>query len=101
MKDLLLIIVPLAGAAIAAGWPDNRSRPWLLPLVGLIHAGLSLWLLIAPPQVRPGTWLAPSCRRRRSLWRGLFDQPGDDFGLVPTDPFESPRWPRGFFRGSS
>jgi len=58
MKDLLLIIVPLAGAAIAAWWPDNRSRPWLLPLVGLIHAGLSLWLLIAPPEVRPGTWLA-------------------------------------------
>ena len=53
MKDLLLIIVPLAGAAVAALWPDNRSRPWLLPAVGGIHCVLSVWLLIAPPEVAP------------------------------------------------
>src|SRR5215471_20879702 len=28
----------------------------------------------------------PPARRRRSLWRGLLDQPGDDFGLVPLRP---------------
>ncbi|HUK84117.1 MAG TPA: proton-conducting transporter membrane subunit, partial [Verrucomicrobiae bacterium] len=58
MKDLLLIIVPLAGAAVAALWSDNRSRPWLLPVVGGIHCVLSVWLLIAPPEVAPGVWLA-------------------------------------------
>jgi hydrogenase-4 component F len=58
MKDLLLIFVPLAGAAVAALWPDNRSRPCLLPVVGGIHCILSVWLLIAPPQVAPGAWLA-------------------------------------------
>jgi hydrogenase-4 component F len=58
MKGLLLIIVPLAGAAVAALWPDNRSRPWLLPVVGAIHCALSLWLLVVPPEVSPGVWLA-------------------------------------------
>jgi hydrogenase-4 component F len=58
MKDLLLIVVPLAGAAVAALWPNNRSRPWLLPIVGGIHCLLSVWLLIAPPEVAPRAWLA-------------------------------------------
>ena len=39
MNPLLLIIVPLVGAALAAVWPGNRTRPWLLPVVGLVHAG--------------------------------------------------------------
>jgi hydrogenase-4 component F len=58
MRDLLLIIVPLAGAAVAALWPDNRSRPWLLPSVGAVHCVLSFWLLLVPPAVAPGMWLA-------------------------------------------
>jgi hydrogenase-4 component F len=58
MKNILLIIVPLLGAAVAALWPNNRTRPWLLPVVGLIHVVLSFWLLIAPPEVAPGAWLA-------------------------------------------
>ena len=58
MKPLLLIIVPLAGAALAAAWPDNRTRPWLLPVVGVIHAVISFWLLLVPPPVAPGVWLA-------------------------------------------
>jgi hydrogenase-4 component F len=49
MKELLLVLVPLAAAAVAAVWPDNRTRPWLLPCGGLAHAVLAFWLLIAPP----------------------------------------------------
>jgi hydrogenase-4 component F len=58
MKPLLLIIVPLAGAALAAVWPDNRTRPWLLPVVGLVHAVLCFWMLFDPPALVPGVWLA-------------------------------------------
>jgi hydrogenase-4 component F len=58
MKELLLIIIPLVGAAVAAVWPSNRTRPWLLPVVGVAHAVLSFWLLIAPPEVALSAWLA-------------------------------------------
>jgi len=58
MKPLLLILVPLAGAAVAAVWPANRTRPWLLPLVGLVHLALCLWMTVSPPDVSPGAWLA-------------------------------------------
>ena len=57
MNSLLLIIVPLVGAALAALWPDNRTRPWLLPVVGLAHVGLAFWLFINPPVVAPDAWL--------------------------------------------
>src|SRR5262245_32225956 len=57
MKPLLLIVVPLIGAAVAAVWPSNRSRPWLLPLVGLIHLILCFWLLVSPPDVSPEAWV--------------------------------------------
>ena len=56
MKELALIFVPLAGAALAALWPSDRTRPWLLPAVGLIHSVLALWLLVAPPTVAPDAW---------------------------------------------
>jgi hydrogenase-4 component F len=57
MRSLLLIIIPLVGAAVAAMWPSNRTRPWLLPVVALVHFVLSFWLLIAPPEVAPDAWL--------------------------------------------
>ncbi len=57
MKPLLLIIIPLIGAALAAVWPSNRTRPWLLPLVGLVHLGLCVSLVVAPPEVAPEAWL--------------------------------------------
>lgn len=58
MKSLLLIILPLVGAAVAALWPNNRTRPWLLPIVGVVHVALAFWMLIVPPEVLPGAWLA-------------------------------------------
>ena len=57
MRELGLIVVPLAGAGLAALWPRDRTRPWLLPFIGLIHVGLAFWLLVDPPAVTPGTWL--------------------------------------------
>ena len=58
MKSLLLILVPLGAAALALAWPCHRTRPWLLPAAGLLHAVLTLWLFVAPPAVAPGAWLA-------------------------------------------
>jgi hydrogenase-4 component F len=57
MISLLLIIVPLAGAALAVLWPSNRTRPRLLPAVGVVHVVLAFWLFINPPAVAPGAWL--------------------------------------------
>ena len=56
MRELLLILVPLAGAALAVVWPSERTRPWLMPAVGAVHTVLALWLLVDPPQVSPGVW---------------------------------------------
>jgi hydrogenase-4 component F len=57
MNPLLLIFVPLAGAALAALWPFNRSRPWFLPATGLLHVVLTFWLFLNPPVVAPDAWL--------------------------------------------
>lgn len=57
MNVLLLIIVPLVGAALAVAWPNNRTRPWLLPVVGFVHAVLTFWLFFDPPAVAPSAWL--------------------------------------------
>ena len=58
MKELLLILVPGAGAVLAAAGFNDRTRPWLLPAVGIIHMLLCGWLFLNPPPVSPGAWLA-------------------------------------------
>jgi len=58
MTPLLLILVPLAGAALAAVWPGDRTRPWLLPAVGIVHTVLSFRFMIAPPAFAEDAWLA-------------------------------------------
>lgn len=58
MKESLLILVPLVAAAAAALWPGDRTRLWLLPVVGVLHTALAFWLLVQPPPVDPGAWLA-------------------------------------------
>ena len=57
MRETLLIIIPMVGAVLAALWPSNRTRPWLLPVVGTIHVALSYWLLLEPPVVSPAALL--------------------------------------------
>jgi hydrogenase-4 component F len=56
MNSLLLIIVPLVGAALAAAWPSNRTRPWLLPVFGLGHLVLTSWLFFNPAVVATNAW---------------------------------------------
>ncbi len=55
---LLLVLVPALGAVLAAAWRGDASRALLLPAVGLVHAALCLALLLHPPEVAPGAWLA-------------------------------------------
>jgi hydrogenase-4 component F len=57
MREVLLIVLPLAGAVAAALWPSERTRPWLLPAVGSVHFALCLWLLVRPPIVAPDAWM--------------------------------------------
>jgi len=57
MIALLLIFVPLLGAVVALAWPHEHSRPRLLPAVGAVHAGLTLWLLFNPMPPAPGAWM--------------------------------------------
>ncbi|MFO1492892.1 MAG: proton-conducting transporter membrane subunit [Kiritimatiellia bacterium] len=57
MKELLLIAMPAVCAVAAACWPDNRTRPRLLPVSGVLHALPALWLFIDPPAVAPDAWL--------------------------------------------
>ena len=57
MNELLLIFVPFGGAALAAVWPSGRTRPWLLPAVGLAHTALVFWMFVHPPVVAPDAWL--------------------------------------------
>ena len=58
MKALLLTSVPLVGAALAALWPSDRTRPWLLPAFGLLHFALVFWLFLNPAPIAPDAWLA-------------------------------------------
>ncbi len=58
MKSLWLIFVPLIGAALAALWPSNRTRPWLLPIFSFAHLALVSWLFASPPVAAQDAWLA-------------------------------------------
>jgi hydrogenase-4 component F len=57
MNELLLILVPLVAAALAALWPSDRTRPWLLPVAGLVHVLLAFGLLLRPPAAPFHPWL--------------------------------------------
>ena len=57
MKSLLLIIIPIFSAVAALIWRDNRSRSWLLPVTGVLHTLLTLWMFFDPPTVAANAWL--------------------------------------------
>jgi len=57
MKELALVLMPLAAAVAALLWPRDRTRPWFLLATGAAHAALALWLLIAPPATPATSWL--------------------------------------------
>ena len=56
MKELLLILVPLVAAALAAIWPNNRTRPWFLPVAGLAHTLLAFGLMLHPSKAPFHAW---------------------------------------------
>ena len=49
MRIVLLHLIPLLLALLALIWPSDRTRPRLLPLAGILHSALTLWLLFQPP----------------------------------------------------
>ncbi|MCA9122438.1 MAG: hypothetical protein KDB11_19750 [Planctomycetales bacterium] len=55
---LLLILLPVAFAAIAFVTPSNRLRPWLLPIAAGLHIGIAAWQLQLGDQWLFGRWLA-------------------------------------------
>ena len=57
MNSHSIIVVPFLGALLAAAWPSNRTRPWLLPIFALGHFLLSSWLLLNPPELPSNSWL--------------------------------------------
>ncbi len=57
MRSLLIIFIPIAGAVMAAFWPNSRTRPLLLPMVGVLHSLLTLSLFLHPPVVAAQDWL--------------------------------------------
>lgn len=56
MNELALIAIPLLAAGAALLWPNERTRPWLLPVTGGLHTAVALWLLINPPARTMGAW---------------------------------------------
>ncbi len=56
MTELLLILVPLAAAAVAVLWPYDRTRPWFLPATGLAHVLLAFGLMLRPPEAPFHAW---------------------------------------------
>ncbi len=57
MRGALLIILPLLGAALASIWRGERTRPLLAPAIGALHAVLSFWLFLDPPELTAGIWM--------------------------------------------
>src|SRR5512139_568587 len=58
MIEFTLVVVPLLAAAAAFLWRSDRSRPWLLPAAGTLHAAMAIAVLVDPPRVPATAWLA-------------------------------------------
>jgi hydrogenase-4 component F len=56
MIETALIAIPLLAALTALAWPGQRSRRWLLPVTGALHAAFTLWLLVARPVSSAAVW---------------------------------------------
>ncbi len=70
----LLIFFPVAMAALAAAYPGNRHRPLLLPLTGVLHLAMTLYVLMHPAHLIASPWLEldPPGRLVQLLVSGLF-----------------------------
>jgi hydrogenase-4 component F len=56
MKEIAIIAFPMLFAILAFAWPNERTRPWFLPVAGGLHALFTVWLLVAPQPPVPGAW---------------------------------------------
>jgi hydrogenase-4 component F len=56
MKEVLLVLIPFLGAALALVWPSGRTRPWLLPVFAGMHTLLVFWMLVEPPAAPLTSW---------------------------------------------
>jgi hydrogenase-4 component F len=56
LLDWLLVLVPLGTAGAALAWRSERTRPWLLPVSGIVHAALALLGLARPAPVPDSLW---------------------------------------------
>src|SRR6478752_1558764 len=57
----LLVLVPLAMAALTFAWPADRSRPWLLPAGALVQLALAMTAIFGAgeaPLAAVGGWLS-------------------------------------------
>lgn len=68
----LMILAPLALAGLAVAVPSNRWRPWLLPLAGLGHFGLTLQAIRLPASGNDWLFLDPPGRLVLLVVSGLF-----------------------------
>lgn len=57
MREFGLIVIPFLAAGAAFAWRDERARPVLLPIAGVLHSALALWLSLAPPAAGFGEWV--------------------------------------------
>ncbi len=55
---LALFIVPFLVALLAVAIPSNRWRPWLIPLAGVLHFGLTLNALLAGQDRFSSEWIS-------------------------------------------
>ena len=55
---LLLVVLPALLAAIGFAIPSSRARPWLLPVAGLLHLGLTCAALALEWPAVLGGWVA-------------------------------------------
>jgi len=53
---IALVLVPLLGAIIAWIIPDNRLRPFVLPVTAMLHLALTASLMGNAPPPSPGGW---------------------------------------------
>jgi len=53
----ILLMVPFIMASVAWLVPSNRWRPWLLPMAGLIHFGLTLTAVFFSTPLPPSEWI--------------------------------------------
>lgn len=53
----VMIFVPLLMAAAASALPSNRFRPWLLPVAGVAHLAMTLFVLTRPDLMHCDKWL--------------------------------------------